>query len=131
MTRGENLPRPRALLLCVFALEVLVFAVGLTVFGLGIGLLVAGLLAWLHPVHVAFAWTSTLGGIGLIGGGAACAALAWLAIGAVVPVLGEAALLRYGALSPAARSLRFLAAIGILLALICLPFAAAIRAGGA
>ena len=131
MTRGESLPRPRALFVCMFALEVLAVAVGFNVAGFGIALFIAGLWSWVHLVHVAFAWTSTLGGLGLIGGGAACAALAWLAMGTAIPALGEVALRRYRALSPAARTLKFVAAIGILAALICLPFAAAIRAGGA
>jgi hypothetical protein len=128
MTRAEHLPRLRGALLCVVALVVLAFAVALLAIGLlGIALLIAGVLSWLHPVDVASAWARTLAGIGLIGGSTALAALGWLALGGMAPLLGDVARLRYRALSPASRTLRFVAVIGILLALICLPFAAAIR----
>jgi hypothetical protein len=129
MTRGEKPARLGGALLCLFALEVLAFTVAVGVVGLGVGSLIVGLLSWLRAVDVAFAWASTLGGMGLIGGGIAGAAFAWLALGGVVPRLGDIQRLRYRALSPAARTLKFMAAIGILLALICLPFAAAILVG--
>jgi hypothetical protein len=128
MSRGEHLPRLRAALLCGFALLVLALAVALVALGLGIALLIAGLLSWLHPVDVAAAWARTLAGIGVIGGSTALAALGWLALGGVAPRLGELARWRYGALSPDSRTLKFIAVIGILLALICLPFAAGIHA---
>jgi hypothetical protein len=128
MSRAEHLPRLRRASLCVFALLVLAFAVALVAIGLGIALLIAGLLSWLHPVDVAAAWARTLAGIGVIGGSTALAALGWLALGGVAPLLEEFARLRYSALSPDSRTLKFIAVIGILLALICLPFAAGIHA---
>jgi hypothetical protein len=84
---------------------------------------------------VAAAWARTLAGIGLIGGSAGFAALGWLAVDRLAGPLGDFARLRYRTLRPAAegetaiqRARKFVAVIGILLALICLPFAAAIHA---
>ncbi|MGH8202278.1 MAG: hypothetical protein ACREVO_18235 [Steroidobacteraceae bacterium] len=104
-------------------------AVSLAVFPLGIALAIvcllgvvllgAGLLSWLHPVDVASAWARTLGGIGLIGGSAGLMALGWLAVDRVAARREETAV---------RRARKFIAVIGILLALICLPFAAAIHA---
>jgi hypothetical protein len=60
-----------------------------------------------------------LAGIGLIGGSAALAALLWLAVERLgAGSAGESSL---------HRARKFVAAIGILLALVCLPFAAAIH----
>jgi len=123
------------LFLCVAALAVFALAVGLFIVSLvGIALLIAGLLSWVHPVDVASAWARTLAGIGLIGGTTGCGLLAWLALRRMAPLLGGFVRLRSAALDPAAaghslmsRKLKFVAIIGILLALICLPFAAAIR----
>jgi hypothetical protein len=93
------------------AVAVMSLAIGLPLFGLGIVLLAAGILSWLHPIAVASAWARTLAGLGLIGGGTCLAALGWLGTGR-----------RIG------RRLKFIAAIGLLMALICLPFGAAIHA---
>lgn len=109
------------LLLCFLALVVFPGAVALFASGLaGITLLVAGLISWLHPVDVAAAWARTLGGLGLVGGSTGLAALGWLAIGAMVR--------RETSMN---RTLKFVAVLGILLALICLPFGVAIRAASA
>jgi hypothetical protein len=98
----------------------------------GIALLVAGVLSWLHPVDVAASWARTLGGIGLIGGSAGVAALGWLGVERLAGPLGDFARLRYRAPEEEETTLRrvrkFVAVVGILLALICLPFAAAIHA---
>jgi hypothetical protein len=124
--RLETPSRPRRILSgpvpYVVALVVGALAVALLIVGvLGIVLLVAGLSSWLHPGDVAAAWARTLGGIGLIGGSAALAALLWLAVERAV---GSGS----GGESGLRRARKFVAAIGILLALICLPFAAAIHA---
>jgi Putative auto-transporter adhesin, head GIN domain len=123
MTRAEYLSRLRggvravlllgAVALVVFPLVVALFLAGLA----GIVLLIAGLLSWLHPVDVAAAWARTLAGIGLIGGAAGLLALLWLVIGAMAR--GETSM---------QHKLKFGAVIGILLALICLPFGVAIGA---
>ena len=97
----------------LFAVSV---ALGLTLLA-GVGLLVGGIVSWVHPVDVAGAWARTLGGTGLIGGSAGIGALGWLAVEGLVGPLGRLARLR-----------KFVAAVGLLLALICLPFAAAIHA---
>jgi hypothetical protein len=110
-------PIPYMVALVVGALAVALLMVGV----LGIVLLFAGLSSWLHPGDVAAAWARTLGGVGLIGGSAALAALLWLAVERVV---GSGS----GGESRLRRARKFVAAIGILLALICLPFAAAIHA---
>ena len=123
------------LFLCVALLAAFTLAVGLCIVGLvGIALLITGLLSWVHAVDVAAAWARTLAGIGLIGGSIGCGVLAWLALQRTAPLLGNFARLRSAALSSAteaqgamSRNLKFIAAVGILLALICLPFAAAIR----
>ena len=125
MDGAEYLSRLRGargvLLLCFVALVVFPVAVALLVSGLaGITLLLAGLISWLRPVDVAAAWARTLGGLGLIGGSAGLAALGGLAIGAMVR--------RETSMT---RTLKFLAVLGILLALICLPFGVAIRAASA
>jgi hypothetical protein len=95
----------------VGAVAVTSLAIGLPLFGLGIVLLAAGVLSWLHPVAVASAWARTLAGLGLIGGGTCLTALGWLGTGWRIR-----------------RRLKFIAAIGLLLALICLPFGVAIHA---
>ncbi len=117
--------------LAAFALAVAFFLIGLA----GFALLIAGVSSWLHRVDVAAAWARTLAGIGLIGGSAGFAALGWLAAERLAGPLGRFARLRNGAGRSAAagetrlqRARKFVAAIGILLALICLPFAAAIHA---
>ena len=103
------------------ALVVGVVAVALLMAGvLGLVLFVAGLSSWLHPPEVAAAWSRTLAGIGLIGGSAALAALLWLA---AERVAGAGSTEEGGV----GRARKFVAVIGILLALVCLPFAAAIH----
>ena len=99
--------------LAVLALNVALFMLGV----LGIALLIAGIVSWMHPGDVASAWARTLGGVGLIGGSAGLAAVGWLAAERLAK-RGETAL---------HRAAKFMAVIGILLALVCLPFAAAIR----
>ncbi|HEV2443025.1 MAG TPA: hypothetical protein VGT07_10930 [Steroidobacteraceae bacterium] len=124
------------LILCVVVVAVFVAAAALFIGGLlGVALLIVGISSWLHPVDVAFAWARTLAGLGLIGGSSGLAALGWLAVERLAAPLGELARLGHRVLdsAPAAQtSLRrargFIAVIGILLALICLPFAAAIHA---
>lgn len=115
MTRAESLSRLRRGLLGLAAVVACAFAA--VFFVLGIVLLGAGLLSWLHPLHVALAWARTLAGIGLIGSSAALAALGWLALRGMA---SRQILMN--------RKLKFAAVIGALLALICLPFAAAIGA---
>lgn len=122
-TRADDASRPRRILTgpipYVVALVVGALAIALLIAGvLGIVLLVAGLSSWLHPGEVAAAWSRTLAGIGLIGGSAALAALLWLAVERVV---GSAEESRFQ------RARKFVAVLGILLALVCLPFAAAIH----
>jgi hypothetical protein len=97
----------------VFALAAALLIIGL----IGVALLVAGLLSWLHPVDLASAWSRTLAGIGLIGASVGLAALGWLALDRLAD--------RQNALSWARK---FVAVVGILLALICLPFAVGIHA---
>ena len=96
-------------------------AIALPLFALGVALLMAGILSWLHAGDVASAWARTLAGVGLIGGGACLAALGWPGVGWLRiggGREGETAL---------SRGLKFVAVIGLLLALVCLPFGAAIR----
>ena len=140
MIRADSLSRLRRLIaglvLCVVVLAVFAVAVALFLICLvGIALLVEGLVSWLHPVDVASAWARTLGGIGLIGGSAGLAALGWLAVERLAGPLGDFARLRYRDASEPLegettlqRTRKFVAVVGILLALICLPFAAAIHA---
>lgn len=116
--------------LAAFALAVAVCIVALV----GIALFVTGLWSWVHPVDVAAAWARTLAGLGLVGASTAFGALAWLALQGMAPRLGVFARLRSRTLDSAtaahgtmSRNLKFIAVVGILLALICLPFAAAIR----
>jgi hypothetical protein len=90
-------------------------ASALVLLGLGMAQLIAGLLSWLHPHGVATAWARTLTGAGLLGSSGGLAALAWLAFE------GLAQRQR-----PMNRKLKFAAVIGSLLALVCLPFGAAI-----
>lgn len=107
-----------ALLLCVLGLLAFPLLVALLLIGLaGIALLVAGLLSWLHPTDVAAAWARTLMGLGLIGASAASLASARLAIGAL-----------FHWETVMSRRLKFAAVLGGLMALICLPFGAAIGA---
>lgn len=97
-------------------------AIGLPLFTLGVALLIAGILSWLHPGDDASAWARTLTGVGLIGGAACLAALGWPGVGWLR--IGETTRRETGmALS---RRLKFVAVIGLLLALVCLPFGAAI-----
>lgn len=124
-TRAEDSSLPRRVLAgpipYVVALVAGALAIALLIVGvLGIVLLVAGISSWFHPGEVAAAWARTLAGLGLIGGSAALAALLWLAVERVVGG-GSAAESRIQ------RARKFVAAIGILLALVCLPFAAAIH----
>lgn len=114
MTRAEYRSRLRGVLPGLAALAAYAFAAAL--FVLGIALLFAGLSSWLHPFDVAAAWTRTLSGIGLIG---CCAGLAALGRLAVAAMAGRAVVVN--------RALKFAAVVGILLALICLPFAVAIK----
>ena len=122
MVREQSSLRRRGAFLGVAAAVSLAIAVPL--FALGIALLIAGTLSWLHPNDLAAAWARTLAGVGLIGGSAFLAALGW-------PVAGW---LRIGGMAHGeretamSRRLKFLAVIGLLLALICLPFGGAIHA---
>ncbi len=137
---AQNQSRPRralaALILCVVALAVFAGAVALFLICLaGFALLISGLSSWLHPVDVASAWARTLAGVGLIGGSAGFAALGWLAVERLAGPLGQLARLRNRVPRSASRTgselqrtRKFVAIIGILVALICLPFAAAIHA---
>lgn len=134
---GQRLRRIIAgLTLCVVAVAVFAVAVALFLICVGgIVLLIAGLASWVHPVDVASAWARTLGGIGLIGGSAGLAALGWLVVEGLAGPLGDFARLRSrarhapeGEESALQRTRKFVAVVGILLALICLPFAAAIHA---
>jgi hypothetical protein len=140
VTRAQSQSRPRrfvaGLILGVVALAMFVLAAALILVVLaGSILLVAGLSSWLRPVvDVASAWARTLGGIGLIAGGAGFAALGWLAVERLALPLGHLARLRNGVSAPALegettlrRVRKFVAVLGILLALVCLPFAAAIH----
>lgn len=139
MTRAESQPRLRrflaGLILGVVALVMFALAVALLLIVLaGIILLIEGISSWLHPVDVAAAWARTLGGIGLISGGAGFAALGWLGVERLAGPLGHLARLRNGVPRSASdgettlrRVRKFVAVLGILLALICLPFAAAIH----
>lgn len=115
MSRAADPSRLRRALLGAVALILATAAIALLV--LGAGLLIAGIFSWLRPINVAFAWARTLTGVGLMGGSAGLAALAWLAM--------------RGKARPQTvmnRKLKFAAVIGSLLALICLPFGAAIGA---
>jgi hypothetical protein len=76
-----------------------------------LALLIAG------PADVASAWARTRAGVGLVGGSAGFAALAWLALRR-----------RAHRQTVMHRKLKFAAVPGSLLALICLPFGAAIGA---
>lgn len=115
MSRAAGAPRLRRMLLGAVALLLIVAALALLV--LGAGLLIAGIFSWLRPINVALAWARTLVGVGLMGGGAGLAAAAWLAFRGMAqrPTIMD-------------RKLKFAAVIGSLLALICLPFGAAIGA---
>jgi uncharacterized membrane protein HdeD (DUF308 family) len=123
------------LILCGVALAMFSAAVALFLICLaGFALLVAGISSWLHPVDVASAWARTLAGIGLIGGSAGFAALQWLAVERLAAPLGRLAHLRNRVVRSASkgetqlrRARKFVAVVGILVALICLPFAAAIH----
>lgn len=140
MTGAESQSRLRrffaGFILWVVGLMMFVLAVALLLIVLaGIILLTAALSSWLRPaVHVASAWARTLGGIGLIAGGAGFAALGWLAVERLTGPLGHLARLRNRVPrsapqeeTPLRRVRKFVAVLGILLALICLPFAAAIH----
>jgi hypothetical protein len=100
------------------------WAIALPLFAPGVALLIAAILSCLHPGDVAAAWPRTLTGVGLIGAAARLAALGWPGIGWLR--IGEMA--RRETEVGLSRRLEFVAVIGILLALICLPFGAAIRA---
>jgi hypothetical protein len=115
MSRAADPSRLRRALLGAVALLLVASALALLV--LGAGLLIAGIFAWLRPINVAFAWARTLTGVGLMGGGAGLVALAWLAFREMAQ--------RQTVMN---RKLKFAAVIGTLLALICLPFGAAIGA---
>jgi hypothetical protein len=131
-------PRSRRLIagfaLCVIALAVFAVTVALFMVCLvGIALLIVGLASWVHPIDVASAWARTLGGIGLIGGSAGLAALGWMGVERLTGPLGDFAGLRHRVRPAPAqesalqRARKFVAVVGILLALICLPFAAALH----
>ena len=139
MSSTQTPSRPRrilaGLILWILALAMFAIAVAVLLICLaGFALLVAGISSWLHPVDVAGAWARTLGGIGLIGGSAGLGALGWLAVERLPRPLGRFAHLRYRIPRPVPdeetalqRARKFAAVIGILLALMCLPFAAAIH----
>ena len=106
----------------------LCLAIALPVFTLGVALLIAGILSWLHPGDVAAAWARTLVGVGLTGAGACLAALGWPGVGWLrMGARRETGAHREAAMAMS-RGLRFVAVIGLLLALVCLPFGAAIQA---
>ena len=140
MAGTESQSRPRRLLAelipGVIGVAIFVLAAALFLICLGgIALLVAGVSSWLRPGDVAAAWARTLGGVGLISGSIGLAALGWLAVERLASPPGLFAHLRHGAPrslpgeeTGVRRARTFVAAIGILLALICLPFAAAIHA---
>lgn len=140
MSSAQTPSRPRRILagfiLWILALAMFAIAVALFLICLaGFALLVAGISSWLHAVDVAGAWARTLGGIGLIGGSAGIGALGWLAVERLPRPLGRFAHLRNriprpvpGEEAALQRARKFVAVIGILVALICLPFAAAIHA---
>jgi len=125
MIRAKDSSRPRRILAGPIsyglALVAGALAVALLIGGvIGIALLIAGLSSWLHAGDVAAAWARTLGGIGLIGGTAALAALLWLALERLAGAGSDDE-------SRMRRARKFVAVIGIVLALVCLPFAAAIH----
>jgi len=136
----KSRPRGRRLIaglaLCIIALAVFAVTVALFLVCLvGIALLIEGLASWMHPIDVASAWARTLGGIGLIGGSAGLAALGWMGAERLTGPLGDFAGLprRVRPAPPQGESAlqrvrKFVAVVGILLALICLPFAAALHA---
>lgn len=93
----------------------ILLAAALVLLALGVALLITGLLSWLRPHEVAAAWARTLAGVGLLGSSGGMAALAWLAF--------ESMAQRQRVMN---RKLKFAAVIGSLLALVCLPFGAAI-----
>jgi hypothetical protein len=140
MSRAKHAGRPRGALTVTFlwllALVVLALAAALFVIGLlGIALLLEGLISWLHPVDAASAWARTLAGVGLIGGSAGVGALGWLGLERMARLRDGVARLPLRVLDPASdadtsmrRARKFVAVVGILLALICLPFAAGIHA---
>jgi|SRR5581483_11883755 len=115
MTRAADQSRLRWAGLGAIAL--ILVASALVFLVLGAGLLIAGIFSWLRPINVALAWARTLAGIGLMGGSAGLAALGWLAFRGMAR--------RRTIMN---RKLKFAAVIGSLLALICLPFGAAIGA---
>ncbi|HEX8755539.1 MAG TPA: hypothetical protein VF745_04325 [Steroidobacteraceae bacterium] len=139
MSSTQAPSRPRRILaglilwlvaLATFAIAVALFLICLA----GFALLVAGVASWLDHAQAASAWARTLGGVGLIGGSAGLAAVGWLAVERLPGPLGRFAHLRYRIPRPVPeeetalqRARKFVAAIGILLALMCLPFAAAIH----
>lgn len=139
MSSPQDPSRPRrvlaGLILWIVALAMFAIAVALFLICLaGFALALAGISSWLDHAQVASAWARTLGGVGLIGGSAGLAALGWLAVERLPGPLGHFAHLRYRARPPVSdeetalqRARKFVAAIGILLALMCLPFAAAIH----
>ena len=133
MSPAESLPRLRryiaGTILCVIALALFALSVALILILLaGIGLLVGGIVSWVHPVDVASAWARTLAGVGLISGSAGMGALGWLVVEGLVGPLGKLARLRPPPDHPVRRTRTFVAVVGLLVALICLPFAAAIHA---
>lgn len=126
MTGGQSPPRWRDAFLAVAA--ALSLAIAVPIFALGLALLIAGILSWLHAGDVASAWARTLAGLGLIGGGACLAALGWPGVGWLsIGTYREVGAHRE-AETATSRRLKFIAVIGILLALACLPFGVAIRA---
>src|SRR6185312_405024 len=116
MSRAVYLSRWRGVLMILAAL--LAYALAAMLLVLGVALLFAGLSSWLHLIDVAAAWARTLAGIGLVGCSAGPAALGRLA---AVRAAGR----RERVVN---RKLKFIAVAGVLLALICLPFALAIKA---
>ena len=101
----------------------------------GLALLALGALAWVHPADVPAAWTRTLAGIGLLGGSAGGESLCWLGIAGLIRRRGAAGMLAERVLaitseeSGIGRAMKFIAAIGLVSALVCLPLAAGLRAG--
>lgn len=113
----------------------LIGAAALALTGLaGLALLALAGLGWAQGLDVPGAWTRTLAGIGLLGGGAGAESLCWLAIRGLLRrsdaggALSARVLEITGEDSGIGRAMKFIAVIGLVSALICLPLAAGLRA---
>jgi hypothetical protein len=101
----------------------------------GLALLGLGIRGWLHPVDVPAAWTRTLAGIGLLSGSAGAESLCWLAVAGLIRRAHARGTICSRVLeitdeeTGIGRAMKFIAVIGLVSALICLPLAAGLRAG--